>query len=226
MMKTTTKRALWLFLLLFVPKIIFAQDNDFGLWFDFSTEHKLANKLALDLSADLRTYEDASKIGEAFLEGGLTYKFNKYLSAGASYRYTAFREDDDLFHPRHKWFATVTGKLPLANFDITGRFKFQQRYKTYYEDEEDKEPDEHIRIKLKTLYNIPSFPVNPYISSEVFIPIFNESDRDVDKFRFMAGVEYKISKKHSIELEYMFERDFFPHIWDINVISLNYKLEF
>jgi hypothetical protein len=224
-MGMTTKKSLLLVLMLCTASISFSQD-DFGLWFEFATEHKLANKLELDLSADLRTYENASKIGEAFLEAGITYKFNKYLSAGASYRYTEFREDDDLLHPRHKWFATVTGKLPLGNFDISGRFKFQQRYKTYYEDEEDKKPDEHIRIKLKTLYNIPSFPINPYISTEMFIPIFNESNREVDKLRFMAGVEYKISKKHSIEAEYMFERDFFPHIGDINVISLNYEIKF
>jgi hypothetical protein len=222
----TTKKTLWFVLLLFTAQILFAQEDDFGLWFQIDGDHKLVDRLELDLSGALRTYHNTSEVEEAFLEAGFTYKFNKYLSAGASYRFTEFREDDELYHIRHKWFATLTGKLPLGDFDISARFKFQQRYRTYFEDEDDKEPKEHGRIKLKTLYNIPSFPVNPYISAEIFFPMFTETASSIDKNRLMAGVEYNISKNHSIELEYMFQRDYYPHISDINVISLNYKIKF
>jgi opacity protein-like surface antigen len=220
-----TKKSLLLLLMLCTTSISFSQD-DFGIWYSISAEKKLVKKVALDFDANIRTYDKASKIEEAFFDIGLTYKFNKFLSAAASYRFTEFKEKDDYFHPRHKWFADLKGRLPVGNFNISARLRFQQRYKTYFKDENDKESSEVARVKLKALYNIPSFPVNPYISAELFFPIFKETTSNVAKNRFMAGFEYNISKKHSIDLEYMFQRDFLPHISDINVISVNYNIKF
>jgi hypothetical protein len=225
MMMMTTKKLFLLLFLLCTASISFSQD-DFGIWYGINGEHKLVKNLALDLSGTIRTFQNASKIDEAFLEAGLTYKFNKYLAAGASYRFTEFYEDDNSYHPRHKWFADLKGSLPLGDFELSARFRFQQRYKTYFEDDNDKIADNHGRIKVKAYYNIPSFPVNPYIAAEVFCPMFTETTRYVDKKRFMVGVQYNIAKKHSVELEYMFQRDFLPHISDINVVSINYDLKF
>jgi len=225
MMTMTIKKLFLLILLIGTTSIAFSQD-DFGIWYSVSAEKKLIKKLEIDFDANVRTYNDASKIEETFFDIGLSYKFNKYLSSAISYRFTEFREDDDLLHPRHKWFADLKGKLPLGNFDISARFRFQQRFKTYIEDENDKEPKDAGRIKLRSLYNIPSFPVNPYIGVELFFPMFTETERNVEKNRLMAGVEYNISKKQSLGLEYMHQRDYLPHISDINVISLSYNLNF
>lgn len=225
-MRTMTKRLFILILLFGIASISFSQNADFGLWYSITAEKKLIKSLDLNFDANVRTYHNASEIEEAFFDIGLNYKFNKYLSAAVSYRFTEFKEDDESFHPRHKWFADLKGKLPLGDFDISARLRFQQRYKTFIEDENDKESKEVIRLRIKTLYDIPSFPVNPYISAELFFPAFTETTRTVEKNRLMAGLEYNISKKHSIELEYMFQRDFLPHISDINIISVSYNLKF
>jgi hypothetical protein len=225
-MRMMTKKTYLLILLLCATITSFAQDRDFGIWYRISGELKIINKLELDLSASLRTLNNASKIEEIFFNIGLTYKFNKFLSAAVSYRFTEFMEDDDSFHPRHKWFADLKGTLPLGDFDISARFRFQQRYKTYFEDENDKESRELVRIKLKTLYDVPSFPVNPYISAELFFPLFREATRNIEKNRFMAGFEYNISKKHTIEAEYIFQRDYFPKLSDMNIISVGYNIKF
>jgi predicted porin len=221
----TTKKLILILLLVCNASISFSQD-DFGIWYSVTAEKKLVKNLGLDLDANVRTINNASKIEEAFFDIGLSYNLNKYLSAAVSYRFTEFKEKDELFHPRHKWFADIKGKLPLGNFDFSARLRFQQRYKTYFRDQNDKESKEAGRIKLKILYNIPSFPVNPYLSSELFFPMFTQSERSVEKNRFMAGIEYKIAKKHSFDLEYMFQRDYFPHISDINIVSFCYNLKF
>ena len=161
MMRTTTKKLLLLILLFGIASISFSQNADFGLWYSITAEKKLIKSLDLNLDANVRTYNNASEIEEAFFDIGLNYKFNKYLSAAVSYRFTEFKEDDESFHPRHKWFADLKGKLPLGDFDISSRLRFQQRYKTFIEDENDKESKEVIRFRIKTLYDIPSFPVNP-----------------------------------------------------------------
>lgn len=226
MMMTKIRKPL-LFLTLFCLGIcVYSQSDDFGLWYGISAEHKLVKKLELDLSACVRTFENASKIDEAFLEAGLTYKFNKYLAVGGSYRLTNCIEDNDTYHIRHKWFLDLRGSLPAGDFNFSARARFQERYKTYFEDENDKTPVSHFRGRLKVQYDIPSFPVNPYVATEYFFPVTSNADTKIDKKRYMLGAEYNIFKKHTIELEYIFQRDYHPNLTDINIISLNYNIKF
>src|SRR5450759_1148054 len=41
-----------------------------------------------------------------------------------------------------------------------------------------------------------------------------------------AGVELRILKQHLVEVEYIFQSDYLPHISDINIISINYNFKF
>jgi hypothetical protein len=213
-------------IIILFSQLVYSQSDDFGIWYGFNVDHSLSKKLELNALANIRTFDNASKIEEAFLEGGVSYKFNKYLSTAGSYRITENLEDDSEYHIRHKWFADVKGTLPLENFSFSARFMFQVQTKTFYENEADKIPDYHGRIKLKALYKIPEFPVNPYLSIESFFVLFENSERLIDKNRFTLGFEYKIAKKHAVEAEYIFERDFLPHISDIHIVAISYNLKF
>lgn len=221
-----TKRILFILLFLFFSVFAFSQNKDFGMWYGISADKKLTDKIKAELSASVRTFNDASKIEEAFFEGGIQYKFSKYFSIGGAYRISKNIEDDDSYYFRHKFFLDMNGSYSVGDFSFSGRFRFQERYKTYIENSEDEKPDSHSRIKLKTLYNIPSFPINPYISAEIFCPVFNDPERTIDKERFTGGIEYKISKKQSFELEYIFQRDYLPHLKDENIVSVNYDINF
>jgi hypothetical protein len=110
--------------------------------------------------------------------------------------------------------------------ELSGRVRFQRRYKTYFEDEEDKIPDSHFRFKLKATYKTPSFPLNPFVEVEFFCPVFKESDILFDKKRLSSGVEYKISKHHSVEAGYLFQRDYKPDLIDDHIIEFNYNFSF
>lgn len=202
-----------------------AQKKDFGIWYSIAAEKEILKDLDLEVDVNLRTYHEAKEIEEGFADFGLGYKLNKHFSVGIAYRYTQMREDDELYHPRHKWFADFGAMTALGDFDISGRIRFQQRYKTYFEDENDKESKEHLRLRGKVSYNIPKFPLNPFATAELYLPVFGEATRTVDKQRFTGGFEYNISKKHSMELEYMFQRDFFPDWTDMNIISINYSIK-
>lgn len=225
-MMMMTKKLLLVFAAVTLSSAAFSQKNDFGIYYGLGGEIKLVRKLEMDISANLRTLDNASEIRQAYLEAGFTYKFSKYLYAGAGYRFTWFYEDDDSFHPRHRWYSDIKGKLPAGDFEISARLRFQESFKTYFENESDKDPYEELRIKLKTLYNIPSFPVNPYVAAEFYMPVFIDLDKTVDTRKFMAGAEYNISKKHSVELEYMYQRDFLPKLKNKNVLSVNYYFRF
>lgn len=219
------KRA-FILLFILIPATGISQDKDFGIWYSVNAELKLVKKLELDISPNVRTFRNASKIEEAFIDAGLTYKVMKYLSLSASYRITENLEDDNSYYPQHKFFFDIKGSFSIGDLSLSGRIRYQRRYKTYIEDEEDEIPDSHIRLRLKASYDIPSFKFNPYISAELFCPVFKEYDRLADKKRFMAGVEYNLNKKHSFGLEYVFQRDYRPDLFDENIISINYNLKF
>jgi hypothetical protein len=226
MMMTMIRRGFFLLAFCLVSLPSLSQKKDFGIWYDASAELDLLKHLELDLTTCFRTFDKAAKLEEAFLESELSYKFNKYLSAGASYRITENIEDDDAYHIRHKWFADVKGTLPLGRFKFSGRAMFQQRFKTYIEDENDKLPSSHGRFRLKAQYNFPAFPLDPYIYTELFCPLFKESDRIIDKKRAGAGLELDITSHHSCEIEYLFQRDYFPKLIDEHILSLSYTFKF
>jgi hypothetical protein len=203
-----------------------AREKDFGIWYGFSAEHKLTKKLQVDLSANIRTFKKASKIDEAFIEGGLDYNFSKHLSLAGSYRLTKKIEDNNSYYYQHKMFVDLKGSLTPGNFSFSARVRLQTRTKTYIKDENDTHPDYTGRIKLKAVYKTPVFPLDPYIYVETFRPMFSALSGAVGKNRFSAGVELKIAKRNSVEVEYILQRDFQPHISDINIISVNYNIKF
>ncbi len=220
------KRTLIILVVLLIPVTCISQDKDFGIWYSVNAELKLVKKLELDISPNVRTFHNGSKIEEAFVDAGLTYKIVKYLSLSASYRITENLEDDNSYHPQHKLFFDIKGSYSPGDLSLSGRIRYQRRYKTYIEDEEDEIPDSHARIKLKAQYDIPSFKFNPFISTELFFPMFKDVGSTIDKKRFMAGFEYSFSKKHSIEAGYLFQRDYHPDLSDKHIIAINYNLKF
>jgi len=224
-MMATIKRLLTITLLVMFPSLVYSQKKDFGIWYCLDAEIGLNKKLDLDLSGNIRTFKKASEIEEGFGQVGLTYSISKKISLAGSYRLTDKLEDDSSYHLVHKWFADIKGNKELGKFSFSGRFRFQKQKKTYIKKANDLKPDYHGRIKFSTKYKTPSFPINPYISFETFFRLFEATEKRFDKNRFTIGMEYKMKKKHSFELEYIFQRDYLPHLSDISIVSLVYNFK-
>jgi len=226
MMMMMIKRGLLPLVLSIFTTVIYSQEKDFGIWYGVTAKHAIIKNLDLEISAVIRTFENAKKIEQEFLEGGLDYKFTDYFSAAGSYRLTNNYEDDLKYHLQHKLFLDLKGSLKIADLSLAGRFRFQARYKTFFEDVDDKIPDYTIRLRFKATYRTPSFPLNPYIYAETFLPLNDDSDKVIGKNRFGTGLEFSIAKRHSVEVEYLFQRDFLPNRLDENIISVNYSIKF
>jgi len=224
-MMTIKKQFFLLILLLFTFKV-FGQEKDFGIWYGISAEHKLSKKLKVDLSTDVRTFKNASKIDEAFIEGGLTYSLSKHLGITGSYRLTDRIENNNSYYYQHKFLFDIKGSADPGNFSISARFRFQARTKTYFKDITEDHPDYTGRFKLKAVYKTPSFPLNPYVYFESFCPMFSSNSGKIGKTRYSAGVDLSITKMHSVSVEYIFQRDYIPHLSDMNIVSLNYNIKF
>jgi len=202
-----------------------AQEKDFGIWYGASVKKGVSDKIRLVASGMLRTFQNASKVEQGFLETGAAYKITRNIDVEISYRLTSAFENDSKYHFQHKAFLDLKGDVKHSNFTFSGRLRFQTRVKTYLEDYADKFPDYTGRIKVKAYYRTQSFPLNPYVYYESFSPMFANSERLIGKNRFSLGLEYKLSKMHSIEVEYIYQRDYLPKLSDTNIISLNLNLK-
>lgn len=220
------KKSCACFCLLLASLPVFSQDKDFGIWYGAGLNLGIVNRLDFNASAELRTFENAGRIDQCFLEAGLEYKLLKFLDAGLSYRLTDALEDDSKYHIQHKLFLDLKGTAKLSDFAFSARVRFQSRFRTYFVYADDKIPDCTLRLKLKAGYNTQSFPLNPYIYCEPFFPLNKDPEKTIGKIRSAAGIEFKISKKHSIDAEYIFQRDYLPNISGISLIALTYNFKF
>ena len=220
------KRLLFSLLFLAIWGLLYSQESDFGLWYEVKAEKSLNKKFDLGASAVVRTFRDGSKIEQAYLEAGAAYNLNKYLGFAASYRIGNYAENDDLYHIRHKWFGDIKGSFPVKRFQFSARLRLQIIDKVYTENPSDNKADYDGRLKLKGIYKIPKFPLDPYASFETFTPVFRSSDRLIDKSRTTVGLEYKINKKNFINTEYIYERDNSPDLSVMHIISLSYTFKF
>jgi len=214
------------FMLLLVAGSIYSQESDFGLWYEVNAEKSLNKKFDIDGTVTVRTFDNASITEEAFMELGASYSPNKYLGFAATYRIGKYLEDDDLYHIRHKWFGDIKGSLPLTHFVFSARIRLQIMARTFVEDPADDKAEYDGRLKLKGIWKIPHFPVNPYVSFETFTPVFRNEGRLIDKSRSSLGLEYKITKKHIVETAYIYQRDTYPHLKILHIISLSYTFKF
>lgn len=211
---------------LLLPVAAGAQDDDFGMWFSANAKVGVTQKLDAEISAELRTFDNAGRIEQGFLEAGFDFKLADFASLEGAYRFTSALEDDEKFHFQHKFFAGVKSSLKAGRFTFQGRFRMQARIRTYLEEVQDQYPDFTGRLRLKATYKTPSFPINPFIYSETFIPMNKEPERLIGKNRFAGGMEYKISKQHSVEAAYIFQRDYLPSVADEHILNIGYNFRF
>lgn len=209
-----------------IPLSAGAQNDDFGIWYSANAKVGVTRRLNAEISGELRTFSNTGRIEQGFLEAGAEYKIADWASIEGAYRITRSLEDDAGYYFQHKFFIDFKGSLKAGRFTFQGRFRMQARIRTYFEYVEDQYPDYTGRLRLKATYRTPSFPFNPFIYAETFIPLNKEPERFIGKNRFAAGVEYRISKKHSIEAAYIYQRDYLPEIADEHILNIGYNFTF
>jgi opacity protein-like surface antigen len=218
------KNIFFLLLALLLPGTLWGQKTDFGIWYEIQADYSIIKGLRFDLETSLRTDQDASNIESFYLEPGIRYKLNKYLSAGVYYRYIEQKEKDDAFHARHRWFFQVKGDLPVKRFTLSARYRLQEQFKTYIEDPEDEIPVWGHRLRLELDYDIKGLPLKPYTSAEIYSQPSEQNETLADRWRYVAGAEYTFLKKHTIGLEYVYNVSKVSKPAYMNIIGIKYGL--
>lgn len=220
------KKHCFLLFLVVIPVVVFSQEKDFGVWIGAEIQHKLTKKINLEFAGSIRTFNNSTQIDQEFIEAGLEYKLSKIVSLSGSYRLINNYEDDSEYHIRHKVFADIKASLPIHNFDFSGRIRMQRTTRLYIEETDDELAQYTGRIKLKADYKLKSFPVDPYVFAEVFVPLSDNNGMEVSKKRLSAGVKLKVTNHSSLDFGYIYQADKKPDDLNSSILSVRYSIKF
>lgn len=207
------KRLLLLFLCLTFTITGFAQN----LWLESEVTGEIVNNLELSLSPQFRFEEDL-KTDEYFFDTGLEYKFSKFFSAGASYRLGNNINKKRETEPFGRF--ALEGKTSYEWNDLQAQLRLRfTNASDYSDDSNDKEY--YFRSRLKVEYSIKKLDLIPYGAYELYR---NLQDKEFDKSRYEAGLEYKLTKKHRIGVFYRMN-DSLIDDETTHIAGLSYKLK-
>ena len=74
-----------------IPLSAGAQEDDFGIWYSADAKVGVTRRLDAEISAELRTFNNAGRIEQGFLEAGIEYRIADWASVEGAYRITNSR---------------------------------------------------------------------------------------------------------------------------------------
>lgn len=227
MKKNIHKLLATLLLLSLTPSTQAQHGNDFGLWLDAGVEKKLNKKWSLEADLGYRSRSDARITDRMSIGLAAEYKIAKWIKAGAGYDLlydhrepkvtyhkssgTVNKITPDYWGLRHRFHLDLSGSVDWGRLGLSLRERYQytyrpvataKKYDTDTEEWEDvKAKNSHIlRSRLQLDYNIKHCPVDPFASVELF-----HGEGGLQKSRYTAGLQWKLSKQHSLKAYYRYQ---------------------
>jgi hypothetical protein len=225
-MMTMIRRIFLLLVLVIHADVICGQETDYGIWGGVSGTYEFIKNFEAELKIGFKAEDKLSVMDQYYAEGGLSYKITKWLDAGASLKLFQKYEDDGAYHLRDKISAWVKGSADIGRIELSFRSMYQRSTRQYIEKDNDLIPEHYTRFRLKAEYDIPNSPLKPFIMAEPYIPLKEGDGFEVNKVRYSAGLEFKISKKSAIEAGWLMETFKKKSAGDLHVLDLEYKIKF
>lgn len=212
-----------------------SQSDDVEIAMEFGIEKKLSKKFSLGIDMEYRTRDSGAEIDRVTLGPKLEYKIASHLKADVGGVYmlvyndskTRYRTDgslkwirDEHWGPRYRAFASLTGDIDVGRFNFSFRERYQYTYResytadrdyytragqyNYTEDDVRESKTTHVlRSRISAEYDIHNCPLSPFAYVELYNNITEQWRKD--KIRYAGGVTWKVNKKNSIELRYIYQ---------------------
>ena len=247
------RKAFYLLALMMVLLSLLAQSDDFGVWTSIGAEKKISKKLSVGMEAELRTRDDVSTLDRWSVGVDAQYKLTKWLKVSAGYSFLddnnekiTYKETNGMpnklaeyWGVRHRFNVSLTGSYKFGDWQVSLRERWQYTYRPektiderwdFDDDEYDGKPKTYkgrgknvLRSRLQLSYDIPNSHFEPYASVEMF------NGWSVQKTRYTAGVDWKITKKHEVGLYYLYQSvhdDDDDNEPNRHVVGVEYKFKF
>lgn len=195
-----------------------SQENEWNTWTSLELSKDITRNFSVYISPEVR-FTDEFTLDEYFMEAGLEYELLKFLEIGGNYRFLVNERETKSSEYYHRIAFDLKGKFEINRFD----FQVRTRYTNYSDlDADDDTNDNYFRYRLKVAYDIPKSKITPHVGVELFHQL---EDQEINRIRYLAGVEYKFNKHHRMELGYLLQ-DYLKKSYHKNVVSLEYKIDF
>lgn len=238
-------------LMILLPIVAQAQNDEFGTWTGVSLDKKLSKQLTLGTELELRTGNNLKNIDRWSAGISLDYRLAKWLKAGVGYTYLydyhpeayTYQDDGDLnkrtmtyFGSRHRLNVSLTASKDFGKLSVSLRERWQY---TYRPEQANKRMDyQHSdlgysypvkgkatnmwRNKLQLKYKATRL-LQPYLYGETYV-----GGSGFDKLRLSLGTELKLSKQSSLNVGYVYQKVYDDDDEEGNkhVFSIGYKYKF
>ena len=179
-----------------------AQENDAELWTSFSVEKEIVKNLAIEIETAYRLENNMQAFSKAFIESSLSYRFNDFFKISTEYRFEKKNNfNDDYISNRNRFKTDFQSRYKLDKIHFYWTISYQNKIFDNYSYIEN---NQHIRNEFQIKYKLKSF--KPYIKYEIFTPLDHENvfQYSSDAHRFSLGSDYKINKKNSFRLFFIY----------------------
>jgi hypothetical protein len=209
--KTTARLFFCIFLLLITGKFSFSQEKDAALWTAIGINKDFGKKINAEAEIGYRLNNNMQIFEKAYIQAGISYRFNRFFKISADYRYENKNNFiEDYLSERNRFSLAWQNRLKTDVFRFYWTIKYQHKFTDSYENNGIyPEYDYRIRNKFQLKYTPKKSDFSPYLFYESFTPLdYNSVFRyGFDQHRFQFGTDYKITKKHEVNLFFMYVTD-------------------
>lgn len=202
--------------------------DDAGLVVSAEASYKIKKGLNLDIGTEFRSRNCFRTADRISVDAGISYKVLPWLKAGASYdllvdnnhEKITYQDDGVSYNNwrpsywgvRHRFNISLTGSWKVQRVELSLRERWQYTYRPsktidnfdfdegIWEDHEVRGKGKNVlRSRFQIEWNIPSSKFDPFASVEF------HTTRELDKTRFIVGVERTFNKTHEFKLFYRYQ---------------------
>lgn len=204
---------------------VFAQANgtDTQIWTQNSFEFPLDRdneKLSGIILSDVRLTEDISDLSDLRLGFGVKYKVNNNINIQPSYMYRAIRVNGREGRGEHHLLFDVNANKNFSKVSLDNRSRFEHRIKdsggnddTFYRN--------RVRLRVPVRKGDKTV-ITPFVSTDVW---FDLQDAEVERNDLATGINRRINKNTSVDLYYLYRRNFQVGNKHENVIGINFNFK-
>ena len=202
--------------------------DDAGLVASIEASHKFSKKLSAGLETEFRSRNNFRTADRVTIGGDVSYKALSWLKAAVGYELLidnnreklSFQDDGVTYNNwrpsywgmRHRFNFTLTGSYKVQRVELSLRERWQYTYRpakftnnfdfdeAMWEDDEVRGKGKNVlRSRLQLEWDIPKCKFDPFASVEF------HTTRELEKTRFIVGVEHTVKKKHDFKLYYRYQ---------------------
>jgi len=220
------KKGIGFFLGFFSCICIEAQD-DFGSILSASVSKKITKGLNINFEEEFRTRSNFSEVDRFSHALELNYKPLNFLKVGGAYNLINFNHEKKSWEIRHRYYFYATGSLNAGQFTLSLRERFQSTKRQGIKQTATRvNPKLYLRSRLKVDYNIRKSKFTPSASVELFNTLNDPVKNEMNQWRGILGVEYKLNKKNFLELYYRYTNFSDDEEIDKHLFGIGYLFKF